>query len=226
MKVLLISKSNEYNTLLQTFYKGSDTKVAYTDTIDNLEEILLEANPNLVICDNQFGSIGVVQIKKIIDDIKPNVVITAVGDCFGNYDLDNLLDSGIQEFLCYNTDLRLTDRRIKSLVGEQKPQTNTGSDNVLVSDKENIIINLTQNTLYKNGKPINLTQLEYNLMVYFLENKNTLLKREDIVEKIWKESMDEANLRKVDSFVKKVRSKVDNLTSIKSVRGLGYRWEE
>jgi DNA-binding response OmpR family regulator len=96
-----------------------------------------------------------------------------------------------------------------------------------VSDKENIVVNLNQSTLYKNGRPVHLTQLEYDLVIYFLKNKNTLLNREDIVSKIWYEDKDnQVNLRKVDSFVKKVRAKLGDLQSIKSVRGLGYRWEE
>jgi DNA-binding response OmpR family regulator len=226
--LLKISKSDDYHLLLEKFYIDSDTIIEYTNTIDNVEYLVENFIPDIIMCDARFGNVSIIQIKKIIDAIKPNIMIVALSDCFGDNNLDSLMDSGVSEFICYNGDLRLTDKRLKLLLGDvTKPVIDSSTDDVLTSDKEDIIINLTQNTLYQHGKPVHVTQLEFNLLVYFLQNKNTLLKRADIVEKIWHEDSDsEVNYRKVDSFVKKLRAKVDNLSSIKSVRGLGYRWEE
>lgn len=230
LNILLISKDYDYRLLVESYYKESDVKVVYTDTIENLEDLIRTENINLVMCDGKFGSISVVQIKKIIDGIKPNMVVVSIGDCFGNSDLDSFIDAGIAEFICKQADLRLTDRRLRTLLdGNKLSLVSKSSDDILISEKENIQINLTQNTLYHNGKAVHVTQLEFDLLVYFLENKNTLLKRADIIEKIWNQPADEVNatnLRKVDSFVKKVRHKLDNLQSIKSVRGMGYRWVE
>jgi len=226
MRILLISKSNEYNTLLQNYYRNSGSTVTYTDTIDDIQQLVLDTNPTIVVCDIKFGNIGIVQIKKMVEQVKTHTVFCAVGDCFGNNNLDPLLDSGIEEFLCYNTDLRLSDRRMKSLLGESSIKKEVSDENLLVSDKEHIKVNLAQQTLYQNGKPIPLTKLEFDLVVYFLQNKNTLLTREEIINQIWPEEVDKSNLRKVDSFVKKLRSKLDGLNSLLSIRGQGYRFEE
>ncbi|WP_423363741.1 winged helix-turn-helix domain-containing protein [Mycoplasma sp. P36-A1] len=228
--LLLISKDLDFKELAYNYYKNTETQLYFTSSIDSLEEIVRTKNINIVLCDVKFGSISVVQIKKIIDRIKPNVIVTSLGECFGDNDLDSFIDAGIAEFICKRADLRLTDRRLQSLLGHKVSISNNNTnDEVLVSEKENIQINLTQNTLYHNGKAVHVTQLEFDLLVYFLQNKNTLLKRSDIIEKIWNQPSEEINAinsRKVDSFVKKVRHKLDNLQSIKSVRGLGYRWVE
>jgi len=228
LKILIISKSEEYPLLLENFYKGSDVELMKTTSMDDLEDLVLDFIPTVIICDQKFGSISIVQIKKIVDKLQPNNILVGLGDCFGAKDLDTLIDAGIREFFCYGTDIRLIDMRIRALI--KTPSLHVASDDkVLYSDNEDIQINLSQNTLFQHGKPVHVTQLEFNLIIFFLENKNTLLKREDIVQKIWHETADqisEVNLRKVDSFVKKLRHKLDNLQSIKSVRGLGYRWEE
>ncbi len=74
------------------------------------------------------------------------------------------------------------------------------------------------------GKPIELTKKEYELLRYLLENKNIALDRERILEKVWGyDYYGDTNV--IDVYIRYLRAKIDqtyNIDLIKTVRGVGY----
>lgn len=79
--------------------------------------------------------------------------------------------------------------------------------------------------VYLNGNEINLTPKEYDLLLYFMENKNIVLTRNQILDAVW--GLDyEGGQRTVDTVIKQLRIKLrrDN-PYIQSVYGVGYRFE-
>ena len=78
---------------------------------------------------------------------------------------------------------------------------------------------------YVGDKPLELTPKEYNLLLFFLENKGVALSREKILNGVWNYDYF-GDLRTVDTHVKQLRSKLGDAGSmIVTVRGLGYRLE-
>ncbi len=79
------------------------------------------------------------------------------------------------------------------------------------------------NQISYRGQDLNLTLLPYNLLLFLLKNANTDLRREDIFKQVWKYD-DDYTARLVDSNISLLR-KLTNDPNIKSVRGVGYRYE-
>lgn len=80
----------------------------------------------------------------------------------------------------------------------------------------------------RDGKKIHLSPKECNLLEYFLENKNNILKRRKLLETIWRYAPD-IDSRVVDVYVGYLRKKIDKDFSkklIHSIRGLGYMFKE
>ena len=76
-----------------------------------------------------------------------------------------------------------------------------------------------------NGKPIDLTPKEYELLIYFKNNRAIALSRESILNAVWGYDYF-GDLRTVDTHVKKLRAKLGECgTMIETVRGYGYRFE-
>ena len=74
-------------------------------------------------------------------------------------------------------------------------------------------------------KSMELTPKEYNLLLYFLDNKGVALSREKILNGVWNYDYF-GDLRTVDTHVKQLRSKLGESGSmIVTVRGVGYRLE-
>ena len=90
------------------------------------------------------------------------------------------------------------------------------------------ILNLRNRALMKNGKMIELTQVEFQIMEYFFSNPNTALDRIDILNHVWGDAyVGEDKI--VDVNIRRLRMKVEDEPSnpkhIITVWGLGYKWD-
>jgi len=88
-----------------------------------------------------------------------------------------------------------------------------------------IVIDEMAHVAYVKEQPLELTPKEYNLLLFFLENKGVALSRERILNGVWNYDYF-GDLRTVDTHVKQLRSKLgESGNMIVTVRGVGYRLE-
>jgi DNA-binding response OmpR family regulator len=90
-------------------------------------------------------------------------------------------------------------------------------------------LNLRNRSFPKNGKPVELTQVEFQIMEYFLSNAGKALKRNDILKHVWGSSyVGEEKI--VDVNIRRLRMKIEDEPSsprhIVTVWGIGYRWDQ
>lgn len=90
-----------------------------------------------------------------------------------------------------------------------------------VIDIEGYIINKKQRTVFFEGEEIQLTNKEFELLSYFIENKNNLVSREQILVSVWGEDYFGSD-RVVDDTIRRLRRKLAAL-SIDTVYGYGYK---
>lgn len=88
-------------------------------------------------------------------------------------------------------------------------------------------LNLRRRTLLKNGKNIELTQVEFQMIEYFFNNPDTALDRTDILNKVWGTNyFGEEKI--VDVNIRRLRMKVEDDPSVPkhlvTVWGMGYKW--
>jgi DNA-binding response OmpR family regulator len=90
-------------------------------------------------------------------------------------------------------------------------------------------IDSSARVVYKNGKEIDLTQIEYSIIKLFIENEEQSLTREDILNNVWGENYF-GDPKIVDVNIRRLRRKVEDDPSnpkyIKTVWGYGYRWRK
>ena len=91
------------------------------------------------------------------------------------------------------------------------------------------VLNLKSRTVSKNGVPIDLTQVEYQILEYFMKNKNTALDRSSILNHIWGESY-YGDDKIVDVNIRRIRMKIEEEPSnpryIMTIWGYGYKWND
>ena len=81
------------------------------------------------------------------------------------------------------------------------------------------------NALASDGKPIELSYKEFELLTYFVENQGIALSREKILNNVWNYDYF-GDARTIDTHVKKLRSKLgDKGDYIKTIWGMGYKFE-
>ena len=89
------------------------------------------------------------------------------------------------------------------------------------------LMNTRNRTLEKNGERIKLTQVEYSIMRFFMENPGKALSREEILDRVWGQDYF-GDLKIVDVNIRRLRLKIeDNVQTpnyITTVWGYGYKW--
>lgn len=89
---------------------------------------------------------------------------------------------------------------------------------------KNIVIDSNTAKVYKDGKEVVLTSLEYRILLMLFNNKGILIKREQLLEKIWDIAGSFVNDNTLTVYIKRIREKLDDKNGeiIQTVRGIGY----
>jgi len=99
--------------------------------------------------------------------------------------------------------------------GMQKPELISGA----------IRLNPNNARVYLDGKELELSLTEYRLLQYFLENKNQVLLKEQILQRIWDNGSNFVEENTLSVNISRLRRKIGE-SFIKTVYGMGYLWEE
>lgn len=125
-------------------------------------------------------------------------------------------DLGADEYITKPFSLKILLARVKSLLkrkGEEKEELVIGD--VSIDERSHRIT-------YKK-EILELTPKEYEMLLFMVKNKDTAITRERFLNQIWGYDY-YGDLRTVDTHVKQLRKKLEN-RYIKTVRGIGYRFE-
>ena len=90
-------------------------------------------------------------------------------------------------------------------------------------------LNLKSRSLTRGGKPIDLTQVEFQLMEHFMQNPNVAMERSEILQKVWGEGYF-GDVKIVDVNIRRLRMKIEDDPSspkhILTIWGYGYKWAD
>lgn len=153
-----------------------------------------------------------------------------------NYDLPVVLASAIGEEanVVYGLDLGADDFIVKPYRNSEliarincvlRRDAKNKSKNIIMY--KNIRIDLRNAKVFnnQNNEEIVLTSLEYKLLLLFLKNKNKLVTRNEILEKVWDIDGNYVNDNTLSVYVKRLREKIcdkDDKDAIQTIRGIGY----
>ncbi len=89
------------------------------------------------------------------------------------------------------------------------------------------ILNLKSRVLTKSGKPVDLTQVEFQIMEFFMQNPNSAMERTQILKHVWGENYF-GDVKIVDVNIRRLRMKIEDDPSsprhILTIWGYGYKW--
>ena len=136
----------------------------------------------------------------------------------------NGLNSGADDYLTKPFHLSELSARIAAIIRRKSFDGN----NTL--EFENLHLNLMYKTVKVNDHHVDLTRNEYDLLLYFISNKNKVINKGAIAEHLWGDNMDTAdNYDFIYTHIKNLRKKLLQAGSkdyVKSIYGLGYKFSE
>ena len=154
------------------------------------------------------------EIKKIRNI--PTIILSARSE---EYDKLNGFDLGVDDYLTKPFSPRELIARIKAILKR---------DNHILDAYEykGLKIDIKAHSVYVDNKEVELTPKEYELLLFFIENKSIALTREQLLSKIWGYDF-YGDDRTVDTHIKTLRSHLGKYRDlIKTIRGVGYKFEE
>lgn len=91
----------------------------------------------------------------------------------------------------------------------------------------NLLLNLSDQCLYKNGSNIHVTPLEFHLLHYFMMRPGRLVKKEELFSNVWGYNMPAGGMNLIEVAIRRLRTKIEDDPGqpfyIQSIRGHGYR---
>lgn len=133
------------------------------------------------------------------------------------------LDMGADDYITKPFRVRELVSRIKSIIRRYERSSNAGLGNRL--QIKDITVDFGAGKVYKEGRELTLTALEYRLFLTFLNNRGQVLSRNQLLAGIWDVSGDYVNDNTLTVYIKRLREKLetDGDELIETVRGRGYR---
>lgn len=220
-KILVVEDDADLGLYLKMFLseKGYTVKLL-TDGAAAIKQI--ENNrPDLVILDLGLPKIGGETVcresKKIYPDL-PIIILTARD---GTSNIVKGLNIGADDYVAKPFESEELLARISAAMRAYNTQTNK----LVVADLELDAVSIT---VKRGTKTIKLTSQEFKLLEYLMSNKNRVLSRDLILNRIW-DNWSEVETRVVDVYIGYLRKKIDTgfkKKLIQSVRGFGYLIKE
>ena len=175
---------------------------------------------NLVLLDIKLPGKSGYEVCKEIRSINPNVPIIMLTAMSSVDDKIEGFDAGADDYIIKPFDFRELLVRIKALLKRLYSTVSPGAQ----LQAGTVVMNLDSKEVSRDGKSISLTAKEFQLLEYFLRNKNRVLSRADIALNVWDIDFD-SGTNVIDVYVNYLRKKIDKgfeTPLIHTQVGMGY----
>ncbi|ADL70135.1 response regulator [Thermoanaerobacterium thermosaccharolyticum] len=185
-----------------------------------------EKNPDLILLDVMLPKMDGFTVLRILRQTMttPILMLTAKEE-----EVDKVLglELGADDYVTKPFSMRELIARVKANLRRSGINNGEGMSNVIIVN--NLSIDLSKYKVEKNGRPIELTSREFDLLKFLVANRGLIFSREMLLEKVWGYEYF-GDVRTVDVTIRRLREKIEddpaNPRYIHTKRGVGYYFSE
>lgn len=218
MKVLIVDDEILIRNIIKEYChnEGYITDEA-EDGLEAIEKVK-NNNYDIIILDLMMPKLDGYSCYGQIKNIKniPTIILSARSE-----EADKLLgfDLGVDDYMTKPFSPKELMARIRAILKRNIKETEN------IFKYQNLEIDKIGHSLTINGEEVPLTPKEFNLLLYFVENKNVALSREQLLSKVWGYDF-YGDDRTIDTHIKMLRNNLGEYRNlIKTVRSIGYKLE-
>lgn len=221
LKILVVDDESRMRKLVKDFLVRSDYEVLEAGDGEEALDIFYRAKDiALIILDVMMPKMDGWQVCREIRQTSkvPIIMLTARGE-----ESDELMgfDLGVDEYISKPFSPKILVARVGAILR----RTGKAGECAEVKKAGKLTLDKTAHEVTIEGKPVELSFKEFELLDYFLDNQGIALSRERILNSVWNYDYF-GDARTIDTHVKKLRSKLGKQGEyIKTVWGMGYKFE-
>ena len=220
-KILVVDDESRMRKLVRDFLNRADFDVMEAENGEQAVDIFY-ANKDiaLILLDVMMPKMDGWAVCKEIRAVSavPIIMLTAKAD-----EKDELkgFELGVDEYIVKPFSPKILVARVEAVL--RRSNSSEADDNIL--EYNGIRMDKVAHIVTIDGKPVDLSYKEFELLTYFVENKGIALSREKILNNVWNYDYF-GDARTIDTHVKKLRSKMGEKGDlIKTIWGMGYKFE-
>ena len=220
--IVIVEDDEELATLTRDFFQGFEFTCSVESHGKDAIETILAQQPDVVLLDLMLPDIDGIQVfQQIKTDYQGKVVmLTARGE---TTDQVMGLEIGADDYISKPVEPRLLLAKVRALLrredSTEKPSSKSNINNGHFS------INTRKREIKYRGALLELTTLEYELLLLLINNSGSIVSRDTIYDALWGHGYDGQN-RQVDIYISYIRAKLEQNGGqsdlIKTVRSKGY----
>ncbi len=221
-KILVVDDEEKIRSLIRKYgeFEGYTISEA-SDGMEAIEMVKADGNYDVIIMDVMMpeldGFSTCSEIKKIKDI--PVIMLSARGE---EYDRIHGFEAGVDDYVVKPFSPKELMMRVKVVTSRTKADENAIAD---IFVYEGLEVNFTARTVSIDGKRIDMSPKEYELLFYLVKNKNIALERERLITEVWGYDY-YGDDRTLDTHIKLLRNSLGEYRKLLvTLRGVGYRFE-
>ena len=218
-RILVVDDEGRMRKLVRDFLVNNNYEVVEAENGEEAVDIFFEQKDiELIILDVMMPKMDGWQVCKEIRQYStvPIIMLTAKSD-----ERDELLgfELGVDEYISKPFSPKILVARVEAILRR------AGTVAAETTEVGGIVLDKSAHQVFVDGQPIELSVKEFELLAYFIDNKGLALSRERILNNVWNYDYF-GDARTIDTHVKKLRSKMgDKGDYIKTIWGMGYKFE-
>ncbi|MBP5237205.1 MAG: response regulator transcription factor [Clostridia bacterium] len=223
-KILVVDDEEKIRRLITKYaeFEGHET----VEAADGMEAVRVcrENKFDIIIMDIMMpeldGFSACREIKKFTDT--PILMLSARGE---EYDRINGFELGIDDYVVKPFSPKELMLRIEAIMKRVRSQAPAEPDKNEIFEYSGLKVDITARIVYVDGKKVDMSPKEYDLLFYMIKNKNIALSREKLISEVWGYDF-YGDDRTLDTHIKLLRHDLgDYSTLIVTLRGVGYRFD-
>ena len=220
LKILVVDDESRMRKLVRDFLVKRDFDVVEAgDGEEALDLFYADKDISLIILDVMMPKMNGWEVCREIRETSkvPIIMLTAKGD-----ESDELtgFELGVDEYISKPFSPRILVARVEAILRRTNQLATEGH-----MELGGICLDKAAHTVTIEGKNVDMSYKEFELLTYFMENEGIALSREKILNHVWNYDYF-GDARTIDTHVKKLRSKMGEKGEyIKTIWGMGYKFE-
>ena len=219
--ILVVDDEQRMRKLIKDFLKQKNFNILEAEDGEQALKIFNENKNrmNLILLDVMMPKLdgwSVLRQIRQMDSHIPVIMLTARAE-----EQDELFgfELGVDEYIAKPFSPKILVARVEALLKRANPVKKE------IKDHDGIVIDNDARTVTVDGKNVELSFREYELLKYLVDNENIALSRDKILNTVWNYDY-YGDSRTIDSHIKKVRHKLGKKGKyIQTIRGIGYKFE-